>query len=371
MHIPFLDLKSQYRQIKEETQFSFKRLLKKEDFILGRDVEDFEHSFADFIGVKYALGLNSGTDALFLGLLALGVGPGDEVIVPDYTYIASAFAVSYVGAKPVFVDIEESSFNIDPDKIERAITKRTKAIMPVHLYGLTARMDRIKQIARRKGLKVIEDAAQAHGADFKGKKTGSMGDIGAFSFYPTKNLGAFGDGGVVTTNHTLLFKKLKKLRDYGRRSRYVHESLGFNSRLDSLQAIFLKAKLRYLPEWNEKRANIAAFYKERLSDIPGLKLPQEFLYGKHVYHIFACLTRRRDQAVDRLKKMGISVAVHYPLPLHRQPVYKRLGYKEGAFPVSSRIAKTVFCLPIYPHMPRSQVEFVADKVKQVMAQIYK
>ncbi len=369
MNIPFLDLKSQYNQIKEEVTCVFKNLLDRQDFILGRDVAEFEDYFARYIGSKYALGVNSGTDALFLGLLALGVACGDEVIVPDYTYIASAFAVSYIGAKPVFVDIEEKTFNIDPEKIERAITNKTKAIMPVHLYGQTARMDKIKEIARHHGLKIIEDAAQAHGAELKGKKAGSFGDAGAFSFYPTKNLGAFGDAGLIVTDNAVIFKRLKRLRDYGRKSRYVHISLGYNSRLDSIQALYLKAKLKYLDEWNEKRVKIADFYRQQLLCISGLELYKECLSCKHVYHIFACLTKKRDFVVERLNRAGVHAAVHYPVPLHRQPVYKHLGYKKNAFPVSSDVAKKVFCLPIYPHMTQAQAEYVVNSIKKVMGEI--
>ncbi|MFH1691115.1 MAG: DegT/DnrJ/EryC1/StrS family aminotransferase [Candidatus Omnitrophota bacterium] len=369
MIIPFLDLASQYKQIKPKAESAFKNLLKRGDFILGEDVKHFEAAFSSFIGAKYALGVNSGTDALFLGLLALGVGPGDEVIVPDFTYIASAFAVSYTGARPVFVDIEQRSFNIDPEKIKRAITKKTKAIMPVHLYGQSARMDEISFLAKHYGLKVIEDAAQAHGADFKGKKTGAIGDIGAFSFYPTKNLGAFGDGGLVATNNAVVFNRLKRLRDYGRKTRYSHVSLGYNSRLDSMQALFLKEKLKYLPEWNEKRIIIAQMYRQLLSGCKGLVLPQEEPYGKHVYHIFACLTKRRDEVIEHLRKKGVAAAVHYPVPLHKQVVYRYLKNKFDDFPVSSKVAKEVFCLPIYPHMTKKQVYFVSDKVKETLAEL--
>lgn len=369
MRVPFLDLSSQYNQIRLKAEAAFKNLLRREDFILGKDVVDFEASFSRFIGTKYALGVNSGTDALFLGLLALGICPGDEVIVPDYTYIASAFAVSYLKAKPVFVDIEPDSFNIDPEKVKRAITKKTRAIMPVHLYGQSARMDEINLLAKHYGLKVIEDAAQAHGADFKGKKTGAIGDVGAFSFYPTKNLGAFGDGGLITTNNTVIFKKLRRLRDYGRKTRYSHVSLGYNSRLDSIQALFLKEKLKYLPEWNEKRIKTAQMYRHLLCECKEIVLPQEKQYGKHVYHIFACLTKKRDLVIELLRKKGIAAAVHYPVPLHKQAVYRSLRHKSHDFPVSSKIAKEVFCLPIYPHMSEAQVMFVANKLREVIKEI--
>ena len=287
MKVPFIDLKAQYDEIKGDMDRALKALVKRSDFILGQDVRDFEKAFAKFIGTKFALGVNSGTDALFFGLLSLGVGPGDEVIVPAYTYIASAFAVTYTGARPVFVDIDETTFNLDPLKIEKAVTERTRAIMPVHLYGQSADMDHILHIAARYDLKVIEDAAQAHGTEYKNKRVGGLGDIGAFSFYPTKNLGAFGDGGMVLTNDPGLFEKLKKLRDYGRKTRYEHASIGYNSRLDSIQAVFLKEKLKRLGRWNEKRISAARYYRESLKGVEGIRLPEEESYGRHVYHIFA------------------------------------------------------------------------------------
>lgn len=366
MRVPFLDLRSQYGEIKKPADKLLKDLMERGDFILGRDVLRFEQAFADYVGARYALGVNSGTDALFFGLLSLGVKPGDEVIVPVYTYIASAFVVSYIGARPVFVDIDPATFNIDPLKIENAVTKKTRAIMPVHLYGQSADMKPILEIAGRRSLKVIEDAAQAHGTQYNGKKAGALGDIGCFSFYPTKNLGAFGDGGMVVTNDEALFEKLKKLRDYGRTSRYEHATLGYNSRLDSIQAIFLSEKLKRLDAWNKKRAAVAGYYSKLLKDTKGIILPHERSYGRHVYHIFGVRVKNRDHIAEEMKKSGIDVMVHYPVPLHLQKVYDNLGYNKGDFPVAERISQEILCLPIFPHMTKKQIEYVVHKLKGLL-----
>ncbi|MFB3918622.1 MAG: DegT/DnrJ/EryC1/StrS family aminotransferase [Candidatus Velamenicoccus archaeovorus] len=366
MHIPFIDLPGQYRQSKKVITREINKLFVRGDFILGESVKDFERSFAAYIRSPYALGVNSGTDALFLGLLGLGVGRGDEVIVPAYTYIASAFAVTYTGARPVFADIDETTFNIDPQAIEHAITKRTKVIMPVHLYGQAADMGPIRDIARKHGLRVIEDTAQAHGAQYLGHKVGAIGDIGAFSFYPTKNLGAFGDAGLIATSNGQLYKKLKKLRDYGRISKYVHGSVGFNSRLDSVQAVFLNAKLRHLDAWNQKRISVARMYNKYLGDIPGIRLPGEARYGKHVYHIYAIRVKNRDRILEGLVSAGVSAAVHYPVPLHLQPVYRSLGYRRGDFPVAERVCRDVLCLPIHPHITKKQITYVAQTLKRLV-----
>ena len=366
VRVPYVDLQSQYAQIKNAVNRKINALMKRGDFILGQDVFEFEKSFTKFLNVGYGLGVNSGTDALFLGLLGLGIKSGDEVIVPAFTYIASAFAVSYTGAKPVFVDIDEASFNIDPKKIEKAITDKTRAIMPVHLYGQSADMRPILDLAKKYNLKIIEDAAQAHGAEYQGKRVGSLGGIGAFSFYPTKNLGAFGDGGMIVTNDAALFERLKKLRDYGRKSRYEHVSFGYNSRLDSLQAIILNEKLKKLESWNNKRIQAAAIYHKLLKGVPGIHLPKEASYGKHIYHIFAVRIKNRDKILNDLKKLNISAMVHYPVPLHLQEVYQSLGYKRGDFPVSEKIAQEVLCLPIYPHIKKAEIKYVIDQLKGLL-----
>lgn len=375
MKVPFLDLKAQTKEIKSACDASLSRQLERGDFILGEEVVSFERDFAAYVGSPYSVGVNSGTDALFLGLLALGIGRGDEVILPAYTYIASAFAISYTGAKPVFVDIDPGTFNIDPLKIEKAVTKRTKAVMPVHLYGQSADMDGILRIARKYRLSVIEDTAQAHGAscrvtDNRGQRTektaGNIGDLGAFSFYPTKNLGAFGDAGMVVTSDEKLYRKLLKLRDYGRVTRYEHDSLGYNSRLDSMQALFLNIKLKRLDSWNRKRRKAADYYREFLKDNPEIILPLEAGYGKHVYHIFAVLVRNRDRVLEGLKKTGVSAMVHYPVPLHLQKVYGFLGYKKGDCPVSENVCSRVLCLPMHPHLTKDKADFVCRQLKRLV-----
>jgi len=363
MKIPFIDLGSQYSEISKEAKRLEKALMKRCDFILGHDVKEFESNFAKYIGAKFAIGVNSGTDALFLSLLSLGIGPGDEVIVPAFTYIASAFAVSYTGAKPVFADIDKNSFNIDPDQIRSLITKRTKAIMPVHLYGQTADMGPITKIAKQYGLKIVEDAAQAHGAQYGAKYAGNLGDLGCFSFYPTKNLGALGDAGLITTNSEHIYERLKKLRDYGRKTRYVHNTLGYNSRMDSIQAMYLNIKLKKLDAWNNKRIKAAMLYCSYLEGVRGIELPSQTSGFKHVFHIFAIKVKNRDKVIDGLKKYNISAAVHYPVPLHLQEVYACLGYKKGDFPVAESVSESVLCLPIYPHIRINEIRYVAQKLK--------
>jgi dTDP-4-amino-4,6-dideoxygalactose transaminase len=362
--VPFLNIHSQYQEIKPAAQKALKALWQRSDFILGADVRTFEEDFARYVGAKYALGVNSGTDALFLGLLSLGIKPGDEVIVPVYTYIASAFAVTYTGARPVFVDIDKTTFNIHVDKIEKAITAKTKAIMPVHLYGQAADMGPILEIARRRGIRVIEDAAQAHGTLYRDRKAGALGDIGAFSFYPTKNLGAFGDAGMLVTNDPGLYEKLKKLRDYGRTSRYEHDSIGYNSRLDGIQAVFLREKLKRLDRWNKKRREAAGRYRQGLKNVTGIRLPQEASYGGHVYHIFAVRLKNRDGVLKRLRDAGIGAMVHYPVPLHLQQVYAFLGYKPGDFPIAEQICREVLCLPIFPHIKDKEIDYVIKILSQ-------
>lgn len=366
MKVILVDLKAQYQEIKSGVEPDIKKLLVRGDFILGFDVRRFEDAFARYVGSSYCLGVNSGTDALFFSLLSLGVGPGDEVLVPVFTYIASAFAVTYTGAKPVFVDIDEKTFNMDPGKIEAAITSKTKAIMPVHLYGQAADMATIKRIADKHGLRIVEDAAQAHGAEARGKKAGVLGDVAAFSFYPTKNLSALGDAGVVTTNDKSIFEVLRKLRDYGRKTRYEHSSLGYNSRLDSLQAIFLYHKLKRLDTWNKKRAAIASRYSRLLKDVFEITLPQMPVSGKHVWHVFAIRVKKRDLVLEGLKKCGIDAMVYYPVPLHLQEVYKALNYTLGDFSVAEKISSEVLCLPIHPHMTMAQVDFVVEKLKRIV-----
>ncbi|MFH0790739.1 MAG: DegT/DnrJ/EryC1/StrS family aminotransferase [Candidatus Omnitrophota bacterium] len=370
MKIPFTDLNAQHKEIRNQIDQAVKRTIKRGDFILGKDVKLFEEEFAGFCHTRYALGVSSGTDALFLALLSLGIEKGDEVIVPDFTYIATALAVSYTGARPVFVDIDEKTYNIDVEKIEKAITKNTRAIIPVHLYGQPANMPEIITIARRYKLRIIEDAAQAHGASIKmpngqSRIAGGIGDIGCFSFYPTKNLGALGDGGIIVTNETKIYNKLCLLRDYGRLSKYEHIVIGYNCRLDTLQAAILRAKLKRLAAWNKLRQQAARLYDEALKDVRGIVTPYVSNFAEHVYHVYAVRTSQRDQVYQKLKDKGISVLLHYPIPLHLQKAYKDLGYKKGDFPVSERVSQEIISLPMYPHLNRHQINYITDNIKRI------
>lgn len=371
MKIPFLDLSRQYQEIKDQMHAALEETFERGDFILGKEEALFETEFAKYCHRRFCVGVNSGTDALFLGLLSLGIGAQDEVIVPAFTYIATSLAVTYALAKPVFVDIEEKTYNIDAAKVEKAITKKTKAIIPVHLYGQPADMKPLLDIAGKYNLKVIEDTAQAHGAQYrvsadKWQISGSMGDMGCFSFYPTKNLGAFGDAGAVVTDDEQVYKKLLMLRDYGRKSRYEHIILGYNSRLDTVQAAILRLKLRRLDEWNDLRQHNARMYTDRLKDIQGLSVPYTADYARHVYHIYAVRVKERDKVISELAKADIGVLVHYPIPLHLQEVYRGLGYRPGDFPVAEKVCSQVLSLPMYPHLQENQIEFVAGTLKKII-----
>ncbi|MCM8780897.1 MAG: DegT/DnrJ/EryC1/StrS family aminotransferase [Candidatus Omnitrophica bacterium] len=369
MKIPFIDLNLTHKEIEGQINQAIRRVIKRGDFILSRELELFEKEFARFCGVRYAIGVSSGTEALFLALLSLGIGRGDEVIIPDFTFIATALAVCYTGAKVVFVDIDERTYNIDINKIEKAITRYTKVIIPVHLYGQPAQMPQILKIARAYNLKVIEDAAQAHGARIKmpdGRwcMVGAIGDIGCFSFYPSKNLGALGDGGMVVTNNEVIYRKILSLRDYGRVSKYEHNILGFNARLDTLQAAILRVKLRKLNKWNRMRQRIADIYSDYLRNIEDIITPFLAPGVEHVYHIYAIRTRRRDDLVKALKKKGITTIIHYPIPLHLQKVFKYLNYKIGDFGISERVASEVLSLPMHPHLKINQIKFITDSIKR-------
>ncbi len=371
MKIPFLDLRGQYREIKDQMDRALEETMERGDFILGKEEALFEEEFSGYCNRKFCVGVNSGTDALFLGLLSLGVGREDEVIVPAFTYIATALAVTYAGAKPVFVDINEQTYNLDINRIERAITRRTRAIIPVHLYGQVADMNPLSDIAKKYNLKIIEDTAQAHGSRYrisadKWQMAGSMGDIGCFSFYPTKNLGAFGDGGAVVTDDEEIHKKLLMLRDYGRKSRYEHVVLGYNSRLDTVQAAILRIKLRHLEGWNGLRQKNAKIYTDRLKKLKGLVAPYVADYSQHVYHVYAVRVNDRDRVIKELAKEGIGVLIHYPIPLHLQEVYSGLGYKAGDFPIAEKVCSEILSLPMYPHLPESQINFVADALARIV-----
>jgi dTDP-4-amino-4,6-dideoxygalactose transaminase len=365
----FLDLNKQYREVKTEVDSAIRGVFERSDFILGREVKLFEEEFARYCKTKYAVGVNSGTGALFLALKSLDIQRGDEVIIPVFTFIATAFAVSYAGAKPVFVDVDENTYCLDVKAVEKVITKRTKAIIPVHLYGHPAEMKKILDIAKGYNLKVIEDAAQAHGAvyNYHGslRKVGSMGDMGCFSFYPTKNLGACGDAGAIVTNNKKIYQKLMMLRDCGRVSKYEHAIIGYNARLDTLQAAILRAKLRNLDRWNRLRQEKARLYTKLLSDVGGVILPSEEENAKHVYHLYVIRVKNRKRLCRILKKHHIPFLIHYPIPLHLQKAYKNLGYKKGDFPVAETIAGQIMSLPMYPHLEEKEIKLIAHILKDV------
>jgi dTDP-4-amino-4,6-dideoxygalactose transaminase len=335
-------------------------------FILGPDVRAFETEFAAYCGTSESIALNSGTSALHLALLACGVGQGDEVITVPFTFVATVAAIRYTGAVPVFVDIDPQSYTMDPGAIEAAITPRTKAIMPVHLYGQPADMDPIMEVARRHGLPVIEDAAQAHGAAYKGRPVGSIGELGCFSFYPGKNLGAYGEGGAVTTSNQEHVRVIRMLRDWGQEKRYEHVLRGYNYRMEGMQGAVLGVKLKYLPGWTESRRRNAALYRKALAD-SGVIVPAEMPYGIHVYHVFAIRTRFRTELQNALNAAGVQTGIHYPIPIHLLPAHADLGYKRGDFPVSETVAEEVLSLPMFPELTPAQIQEVAGVVHQTCA----
>ena len=360
--IPLVDLKRQYLTIRDEIDLVIKKVIESGYFILGNEVSSLEREVAEYIGVKHAIGVASGTDALHLALLACGIGEGDEVITTPFTFIATAEAISYCGAKPIFVDIDINSYNIDPAKIEGKVTKKTKAIIPVHMYGHAAEMDEILEIARRYNLKVIEDCAQAFGTEYKSEKIGGIGDIGAFSFFPSKNLGAYGDGGIVVTDDEYIANKIKILRVHGSKQRYIHQVIGYNSRLDEIQAAILRVKLKKIDKWNEMRRKNSSIYNNLLNKLP-VQLPKEA--GKsHVYHVYTIRIKNRDECIKFLFGNGISTAVHYPVPISAQEPYKYLGYSESDLPNSYKAASEVISLPMFPELERKEIEIVCDKVKE-------
>lgn len=367
MNVPFIDFKEQYHTVKAEIDAGVMRVFEKGNFILGEEEKVFEADFAKYCEAKYAVGVNSGTDALYLALAALDLGPGDEVILPTFTFIATALCISYTGAKPVFVDIEEGTYNMDPVALKKAITKKTKAIIPVHIYGQSANMEEINKIAQARKLKVIEDAAQAHGATYKGKKIGSLSDVSCFSFYPTKSLGAFGDGGMIVTDDKTIYENSLMLRDYGRTDRYSHKIKGYNSRLDTVQAVVLSAKLKKLDEWNKMRNEKAAYYKALLRDIKGIVTPAIQNDRTHVFQTYAIRIKKRDKVAEAMKDKGIGVLIHYPIPLHLQEAYKELKHKKGDFPVAEKVCREILSLPMFPHMTNAQVEYVAETLKELAA----
>jgi dTDP-4-amino-4,6-dideoxygalactose transaminase len=357
--IPLVDLRAQVRGIRAEIDAAIAGVLESAAFILGPAVSDFETKFAAFTGTRHAVGVNSGTSALHLALLAAGVGPGDEVIAPAMTFVATAAAIEYTGARPVLVDVEPVTYTLDPAGVEAAITPRTRSIVPVHLYGQCAAMEPILAIARRHGLVVVEDAAQAHGADDGGRRAGGLGDLAAFSFYPGKNLGAYGEGGAVTSDRDDLAAAVRSLRDWGQEGRGNHVLRGFNYRLEGIQGAILGVKMRHIEAWTEARRRAAARYRSLLSGVAGVALPSERPGARHVYHLFAVRVRDRRTVAERLAAEGIATGVHYPLPLHLQPCYRDLGYHAGDFPVAERLAAEELSLPLFPELTGEQIERVA------------
>jgi dTDP-4-amino-4,6-dideoxygalactose transaminase len=365
--IPFVDLQTQYRALKPEIDAAVTRVLTDGNFILGRQVEEFEQAFAEFVGCQYGVGVGSGLDALRVALAALGIGPGDEVILPANTYIATALAVSAVGARPVLVDCDPQTYNLDTEQIEAAITPRSKALMPVHLTGQAADMDAVMAVAEKHGLLVIEDAAQAHGTLYKGRPCGSFGAAAGFSFYPGKNLGAYGDGGIVTTNDAQLAEKMRRLRNYGQSRKYYHDEQGLNTRLDTVQAAVLQVKLKYLPEWNAARARNAALYREALAGVGDLRFQQQAPDSTHIYHLFIVETGRRNALAAHLTAANIQNGIHYPIPVHLQQACQDLGYRAGAFPHSERLAGCMLSLPMFPELSEAQIERSANEIKSFFA----
>jgi dTDP-4-amino-4,6-dideoxygalactose transaminase len=363
--IPFLDLKTQYLSIKDEIDTAVLKVLESTQFVLGDEVTALEQEFANYCSAEHGIAVNTGTSALHLALLAAGIGAGDEVITIPFTFVATVAAICYTGATPIFVDIDPVSYTIDVTQIEKAITERTKAILPVHLYGQPADMEPIMEIARRHGLTVIEDAAQAHEAEYKGQRIGSIGDIGCFSFYPGKNLGAYGEGGMIVTNNPEYAHTMQMLRDWGQERKYHHVIKGYNYRMDGIQGAILRVKLRYLEKWTEARRANAAQYDALLKDL-SLTIPTVMPYSRHVYHVYAVRSPQRDELQQKLNDQGIQTGIHYPIPVHLQPAYSDLGYKVGDFPHSELAAREVFSLPMYAELTPPQINIVADSLQGIL-----
>ena len=366
MNIPFVDLKRQYRSISKEIDAAIHDVLQNGWYILGDNVAAFEEEFAKYCNAKYAIGVASGTDALTLSIGALGIGEGDEIITVPNTFIATIDAIYRNRAKPVFVDINHETYNIDVNKIEEKITEKTKAIIPVHLYGQPADMDIIVKIAKKYNLKIIEDGCQAHGAKYNGTKVGALGDVGCFSFYPGKNLGAYGDGGIVVTNNFEIAEKIRILRNYGQKVKYHHDLVGYNSRLDEIQAAVLRVKLKYLDEWNDLRRLHSEKYAQLLDRVSGIVLPLNEVNVKHVYHLYVIQCENRDQILEKLSLKGISTGIHYPVPIHLQKAYTKLGYRIGDFPVTENYAQKILSLPMFPELTYDEVRYISEQIKEII-----
>lgn len=365
--VPFIDLVAQHQPIQDEVNRAVQAVLTKANFILGSEVEQFEREFAAYCGTQQAVGVDSGLSALKLALEAYGIGPGDEVIVPANTFIATAAAVTFAGARVVLVDIRPNSYNLDPGRVEAAITPRTKAIIPVHLYGIPADMDEIMDIARRHNLIVIEDACQAHGAYYKGKRAGFIGHAAAFSFYPAKNLGAAGDGGILVTNDAEVAEKARAMRNCGQKEKYVHVTTPYNHRLDTLHAAVLSIKLPHLDNWNEARQERALLYN-RLLETSGVITPAQPADTVPIWHLYVVRAENRDGLKNHLAERGIGTALHYPIPIHMQPYYQNLGYREGDFPITEQYAKQILSLPMYAELPLEAVEYVAESIQKYVSE---
>lgn len=363
MKIQFVDLRKQYAPFKEEIISGIEKVLDGMQLFLGENVQQLEKDFAEFSDADYGIGVSDGTGALHVILRALGVGPGDEVITVSHTFIATAEAILLTGAKPVFVDIDPNTYLMDVSQIETKITPQTKAILPVHLYGQTVDMDPLLEIAERNGLKVVEDACQAHGAEYKGRKAGSLGDAAAFSFYYSKNLGAYGEGGFISTNDATLAEKIRKIRDHGSGIRYHHDFLGFNARLDEIQAVVLRAKLPHLAEWNQKRREHAYLYNKLLKDTP-VKTPTELPDNKPVYHLYVVAAPKRDELQTFLREKGVFTGIHYPIPIHQQKVVETLGYKNEELPVTDRVTSQILSLPMFAELEDTEIQYTVDAIKE-------
>ncbi|MHA2052193.1 MAG: DegT/DnrJ/EryC1/StrS family aminotransferase [Candidatus Hodarchaeales archaeon] len=363
MNVPFIDLKAQLKKIRSEIERRFSNIIDNTAFVCGREVQKFEGTFSQLHEVKFAVGSSSGTDGNHIAMLSCDIGKGDDVIVPVNTFIATAEAISHSGATPVFIDVNEKTYNIDVDQIEERITPNSKAINPVHLFGQPADLKPIKEIANKKDIFVVEDAAQAHLAEYSDRKVGGIGQIASWSFYPGKNLGAWGEAGAVTTNDEKMYLKAKKMRDHGSGKKYYHDLIGHNYRMSEFQAAVLNVKMKYIENWTEMRRKNAEAYSERLADIEQVITPSELKNVKHVYHLYVIRAENRDELQNFLKENGVASGLHYPIPLHLTQAYAHLGYKKGDFPVAEKLANEILSLPMYPELAEEQIDYVCEKIK--------
>lgn len=368
MNIPLVDPSKQYRELKPQIDRAVNRVLRKGNFILGDEVDEFERDFARYCGTKYCIGVSSGSSALLIALQSLGVGQGDEVITTPNTFIATVFPIIFLGAKPIFVDIDPKTYQIDISRLEKAMTPKTKVIVPVHLFGIPAPMDGIMRIARRCGIYVVEDACQAHGSSLNGRKCGSFGDVAAFSFYPGKNLGAAGDGGALITNNKELADKIRAMRNVGQSEKYKHDIFGYNSRLDTIHAVILSLKLKKLNRWNAKRRNIARLYNKFLKDLPIILPPKLKKNYVENYHLYVIRLPERNNLLAFLKEKGVHCGIHYPIPVHLQKSLKQLNYKKGDFPIAEKYADEILSLPMHPHLTLKEIEYICSLIKRFFAE---